>query len=513
MKWLNGYRIRMVLVSIVAPMMFGGTELADGATITVGPGGTYDVDNIQAGIDKANDGDTVLVASGEYVITEPVTFRGKAITVKSEAGPEETTIRMGTPADSNRGSVVIFENNETDESILEGFTITGGKGCWVAGANAWTGGGIYFPASSATVRNCAIVQNSATNGGGVVCEAECSANLIDSIIAENSAEGQVGGVFAVLGASITLSNCVISRNSAKEYAGGVSCWSNSSLTLNNCIIADNSAGLTFGGVGGSLNSSVIMTNCVVTGNTAETGVGGGIHFSESRAELTNCVVMRNTSGSGGGGVSCAYASSLSIKNCTIWGNSSGSHFSGFGGGGVGCFSDSSAEITDSIVCKNTSPRGEQIGVTQGASTLTVTYSNVSGGQAKAHVDSGCALNWGEGNIDIDPCFADPDNDDYHLKSEAGRWNPNSQTWIQDNVTSPCIDVGDPMSPIGWELFPNGGFVNMGAYGGTSKASKSYFGKPVCETIVAGDINGDGQVNRADLEIMALHWTDEEPWPL
>ena len=70
-----------------------------------------------------------------------------------------------------------------------------------------------------------------------------------------------------------------------------------------------------------------------------------------------------------------------------------------------------------------------------------------------------------------------------------------------------------MTPIGFEPFPNGGFVNMGAYGGTLKASKSYFGEPVCERIVAGDINGDGQVNRADLEIMALHWTDEEPLPL
>ena len=70
-----------------------------------------------------------------------------------------------------------------------------------------------------------------------------------------------------------------------------------------------------------------------------------------------------------------------------------------------------------------------------------------------------------------------------------------------------------MEPIGWEPFPNGGFVNMGAYGGTLEASKTYFGGPICETIVAGDINGDGQVNRADLEIMALHWTDDVPLPL
>ena len=70
-----------------------------------------------------------------------------------------------------------------------------------------------------------------------------------------------------------------------------------------------------------------------------------------------------------------------------------------------------------------------------------------------------------------------------------------------------------MSPIGLEPFPSGGFVNMGAYGGTPEASKAYFGKPVCETIVAGEINGDGQVNRADLEIMAMHWTDDVPLPL
>jgi hypothetical protein len=100
-----------------------------------------------------------------------------------------------------------------------------------------------------------------------------------------------------------------------------------------------------------------------------------------------------------------------------------------------------------------------------------------------------------------------------LKSQSERWDPNSQTWIQDDVTSPCIDAGDPMNPIGLEPFTNGGFVNMGAYAGTLESSKTYFGEPVCETIVAGDINGDCQVNRADLEIMALHWTDEDPLPL
>ncbi len=67
-----------------------------------------------------------------------------------------------------------------------------------------------------------------------------------------------------------------------------------------------------------------------------------------------------------------------------------------------------------------------------------------------------------------------------------------------------------MSPIGPEPFPNGGFINMGAYGGTAQASKTYFGTEPCDAVMAGDINGDCQVDRVDLEIMALHWTDIEP---
>jgi hypothetical protein len=50
---------------------------------------------------------------------------------------------------------------------------------------------------------------------------------------------------------------------------------------------------------------------------------------------------------------------------------------------------------------------------------------------------------------------------------------------------------------------------MGAYGGTARASKSYFGRPLCETIVAGDINGDCEVNFKDFTIIALHWLRKE----
>lgn len=541
MKLSNCAKIRMVSVGFVAVIMLGGIGLANGATITVGPAPDCDFDTIQAGIDVANNGDTVLVAPGEYVITVPITFRGKAITVQSETGPEETTIRMGTPADRNLGSVVVFENNETEASILDGFTISGGRGS--GPQNASGGGGILFDASSGMVKNCAIVQNSAAAGGGIMSWDKSSATVSNCTITGNSVTIIGGGAHAASGSSLTLTHCTIRENSATRSGGGVACWENSSAILADCTIRGNSATgviLHMAGYGGGLyagqNSMLTVKNCRVVDNSAGVGGGGtlldgspstiaGCIISGNSAgwwgggigceketmllSMTNCVIARNTAGRGGGGVACSLGATATIGNCTIWGNSGGDTW---GGGGMGCW-QGTATITNSIIWANTSPKGREISVEDTGSTLTIGYSNVAGGQAEVHVQSVSTLDWGEGNIDADPLFADIVNDDYHLMSEALRWDSNKQIWVKDEVTSPCIDAGDPMSPIGLEPFPNGGFVNMGAFGGTPEASKTYFGEPICGTIVAGDINGDCQVNMADLEILALHWTDEEPLPL
>jgi len=469
--------------------------LAQGATITVGSGAGYDFDTIQEGIDAAVDGDTVLVAQGEYVIDEPVTFRGKAITVKSEAGPDETTIRMGTPADTNRASVVVFENNETDASILDGFTITGGRGCWVAAAGAFGGGGIFFDASSGTVKDCAIVQNRADGGGGVLAYSGASPILINCAVAQNTAKSG-GGVMAYPESSTTLTNCIIRGNSATGvtmwvdgFGGGLNCAYNSLLTLTNCFITGNSAGISSGGIFCGTTSSVTMIHCTITNNTSQRYCGV-MECAHGSVILTNCLIARNTGAWNGGALGCVWSdSSMTISNCTIWGNKGGQS-----AGGVGCWHGSSVTVTNSIIRENTAPIGREIEVRDFGSTLNIAYSNVAGGQNVVSVEGGSVLNWGAGNIDSDPLFAKPGywadvNDlnvvvepddpnavwidgDYHLKSQAGWWDPYSQTWILDDVMSPCIDAGDPNSPIGDEPEPNGGVINMGAYGGTIEASKS-----------------------------------------
>ncbi len=200
-------------------------------------------------------------------------------------------------------------------------------------------------------------------------------------------------------------------------------------------------------------SSPTISNCVFTGNSAiyqmprrQIGYGGGIFCQGSNPAITNCTFNGNSARNHGGGIYCQYSNPRMI-NCTFNDNSAVD----YGGGIYG--ENSSPTLTNCILWGNTP---EEIHSDQ----VVVAYSDIQGGFV------------GEGNMDVDPLFADPENGDYHLKSQAGRYDPHTQTWIVDDVTSLCIDAGDPTSPIGLEPLPNGAIVNMGAYGGTSEASKS-----------------------------------------
>jgi len=216
--------------------------------------------------------------------------------------------------------------------------------------------------------------------------------------------------------------------------------------------------------------------------------GGGVYSSESSPRIVDCVISRNLArtseifyGNGAGIYSYSAGRSVIVSNCTIAYNSA----TGNGGGVFG-----SGLLANCIVWKNMAHEDPEV------FGPAIIYSDVKGGYS------------GTGNINTDPRFANAGSGDFHLKSQAGRWDPNEERWRTDEVTSSCIDAGDPMTPIGQEPFPNSGRVNMGAYGGTDEASKSYFGEPPCETIIAGDINGDCIVDFRDFRLMALHWMED-----
>ena len=62
--------------------------------------------------------------------------------------------------------------------------------------------------------------------------------------------------------------------------------------------------------------------------------------------------------------------------------------------------------------------------------------------------------------------------DFHLNSTRGRWSPVLNRWDTDTVHSVLIDLGDPLIGTAEEIPPNGSRPNLGAFGGTTQASKS-----------------------------------------
>ena len=251
----------------------------------------------------------------------------------------------------------------------------------------------------------------------------------------------------------------------------------------NCqLVGFNINGTIYGGVN---HTHATISHCLLISNT----VYKGTVIKNCDGTISNCIVANNWPS--GNFIDAAISGCSGVfRNCTVAHNLDGMIVEG------------TTTIENSIIYQNF-----VIQQIKGFGTLNVLYSDVEGGRQGIYFAG--TVNWGLGNIDEDPNFVYTANRDYHLKSQAGRWEPSSQTWVQDAVTSPCIDAGDPTSPIGNEPFPNGGRINMGAYGGKAEASKSYFGEPPCEIIVAGDINGDCRINFLDFQLIALNWLRDE----
>ena len=192
-----------------------------------------DSTTIQSGINGAEDGDTVLVASGTYV--ENINFFGKAITVKSEGGPDETIIDGGSPADPDSGCVVFFVNHEGFDSVLEGFTLTGGTGAHICNQSKMCGGGIACKSSSPTIIGNTITGNTVdANGGGILATSGSDPTIIGNTITGNTA-GTNGGGIRCYGSSLVLTNSTIAMNSA-QHGGGIALHNNSVVSITNSIL-------------------------------------------------------------------------------------------------------------------------------------------------------------------------------------------------------------------------------------------------------------------------------------
>jgi len=250
---------------------------------------------IQAAINEACDGDEIIVDDGTY--HEAIDFLGKAITLRSSDGPDATVID-GTGKDS---SVVRCDNDETPETVLDGFTITGGEGTDTAGYRH--GGGLYARSSYPTIRNCVFANNRAEAGGGVSLYMAW-ATIENCIFQNNEATfggERGGGALHSLSASPTIINCAFIENLASGPAsGGGIALSSGQPQIIGCLFFNNE-GLFGGGIRNDGGRPMIM-NCTFVANVARyADCGAAMYAYNTNAEATviNCIFWDNHDGADG----------------------------------------------------------------------------------------------------------------------------------------------------------------------------------------------------------------------
>ena len=236
---------------------------------------------IQEAVDAAQAGDAVLVVGGVYdtggrAVVGTMTNRvaiDKPIWVESLMGPEVTVIQGYQLSSNLNGDGAIRCVYLADGATLSGFTLTNGatrtSGDYYL---EQSGGGVWCESTNATVTNCILIGNSASDSGG---GAE-TGTLNTCTLTRNWAG--IGG-----GADVsTLNNCTLASNSVSWYGGGAFY-----STLNNCTLTGNAAYNNGGGAfAGTLN------NCTLTGNSAR--LGGGVAGIGDNCRLNNCIIYHNT---------------------------------------------------------------------------------------------------------------------------------------------------------------------------------------------------------------------------
>ncbi len=452
------------------PVITSGGEI-----ITVDDDGSADFNNIQSAINGSQDGDTIIVEPGTY--SENILFNNKAVTLTGR-DPDDPNVVGSTIITVSSGYSVSFDSNEDSNSVLTGFTITG-RGIYCYGGTSPTisknviqdcgNWGIFGQLSTfGVVKAAPVISDNfiLRNKGGVN---SCDGPIVNNVISENvydvassvgsgglsfceglisgnvisyNYSGYKGGACYECNGDI-IDNTIIGNSS--EIAGGALC--NCHGNIYNNIIAGNKCDLSGGGLFGCIN----IYNNTIVGNFAG-GKGGAI--SQCPGYIKNNIIAYNRAGTTGG-INGECNNSYNL----MWVNQSGNY-------GDGAVMDSTEIIANPQFATNG-------------------YWDTNGTITDQSDDS-----WIDG--------------DYHLMSEAGRWDPNEQMWVKDSQTSLCIDAGDPDTALVAEFWPHGNRVNIGAYGNTAQASWS-----LSDAGNIADLNYDGWVDYEDMAMFTDKWLRTE----
>lgn len=404
-----------------------------------------DFTDIQTAIDTTEQDDTIIVKEGLYAIDRPINFNGKLLRLISQSGADKTIIQMANPpANSDRASVVIFESGETEQAILEGFTLSGGRGTtW---RNVHCGGAIFCLNSSPTISDCKIFRNGSQG---------------ESIGMKTAG----GGLCIVDGSFPKFTSCEISGNDA-DFGGGLM-LDTSGPVFQSCKFFGNIGRISGGGMYCYNQSSPIFLGCKIISNLAISWGGGAFCYKGGNPNFTNCIFYGNLAEREGGAILCSQAQ-IVVINCTIAKNQADSK------SGIDCDAGCDSSIINSVITDNFQPQG----------ILCNTVNSI---------------------IDQDAQFVNPGHIDfnrYFWPSETGPISALPDYIVTDpdlhlKNTSPCINAGTsgqaPITDYDGTLRPQGSVIDIGAY---------EFIAPTDIKFVRSDANSDGKSNLSDA-IVAL----------
>jgi predicted outer membrane repeat protein len=441
----------------------GSAVFAD--TLYVDAGGGTGYFTVGRAIDAAQDGDTIVVLPGTYT------------------GPDNTNLRIEDmsltfcSSDPNDPAVVaatVIDGSGSGEDSARLFSVTGTATpprVTVAGltlrnaAKAYGGGALLCQQADLSLVNCTILNCRTTWSGGAVYLTDCRATIRGCAFRGCAADNLGGGVLYARNSEMNLVNCSFDGNKitpVQSFDGA--------LSLSRCSFSDNT-----GAQGGAIYDSVSLalaaqmpltvTGCSFVRNAA-TASGGALYIDGAPATISRCTFTADSAGADGGAVCCSWSSPL-IDDCTFISNiasgNGGALFSSSrsgpqvtfctfvansaaGGGAAASKLGGSALFSHCILWNNAGSPGKSLYLVRptGGQTdypaATVEYCDVQGGRSGTAVESGCTLTWSAGNIDADPLFVGPYQNDYHLSPD-----------------SPCIDSGNPA------LVPSADAVDLEGY--------------------------------------------------
>lgn len=410
---------RVILVSVVSILVF--TPVSWARTWYVNPDGTGDAPTIQAAVDSAGSGDTILLADGVYVGdgNRDITYRGRSFAIESEsADPELCIIDCGgSEADPHLGFWIDGTYEMYEEVRMEGITICHGYGDDAA---------VRCINCTLLMSNCILTNN---NSPAVRCGRGPGTEITDCTFSHNGCDptGSVCGGALTVTEDCRIANCIFTHNRGSRGAALKLFGEGPGPEIVGCTFSNNEAG-TCGGAIFIYHGSPIIRRCVFLENTADLGGAisvWGIEHYDTNPRVLECVFWGNSAGESGGaiwegiplGIPMAAEQTLTVVSCTIVGNSAPE------GSGIALHAEYSIllppdSLENSILAYNEGGAAVECWVSYPGYVPVVTCCDIYGNAGGNWVDCLSDLRSSNGNFSRCPSFCGVGMGDYYLCDDS-----------------------------------------------------------------------------------------------